>query len=145
MALELTRAQVDEMIAHAHAELPNECCGLLAGRGDAVTRVFRARNADSSPYTFHIDDHDLLRIQKEIDDLGLDLIGFYHSHAWSAARPSKTDIAKAYPPDGRTGRRAPLYPGYGYVILSLASSAAPDVKAFRIGDEGIIDEVLVVT
>ena len=143
MALDLTRAQVDEMIEHARAELPNECCGILAGRGDSVERVFKARNADDSPYTFYIDDRDLLRIQEEIDDLGLDLLGFYHSHTWSPARPSKTDVARAYPQDAQTGHRSATYPDAGYIIVSLESKVDPEVKAFRIRDGSIVDEVLV--
>ena len=143
MALELTRAQRAEMIEHARAELPNECCGVLAGRGDSVERVFRARNADDSPYTFYVDDRDLLRIQKEIDDVGLELIGFYHSHTWSAARPSKTDVARAYAEDRQTGQRSAAYPDAGYIIVSLESKVDPEVKAFRIREGSIVDEVLV--
>jgi proteasome lid subunit RPN8/RPN11 len=143
MALHLTRAQVDDMIAHARAELPKECCGILAGRGESVARVFRARNADDSEYTFHIDDRDLLRISKEIDDLELELIGFYHSHPWSEATPSRTDIARAYHRDRETGQRSTLYPEAGYIIVSLADATDPEVKAFRIRDGSIVDEVLV--
>jgi proteasome lid subunit RPN8/RPN11 len=132
MALELTRAQVDEMIAHAHAEHPNECCGLLAGRGGRVETLFRGRNVDQSPYTYRLDPHEQLRLFKDIDARGLELVAIYHSHTQSPAYPSRTDVAKA------------LYPETAYVIVSVQDEQTPEVRAFRIRDGVIVEEALAV-
>jgi proteasome lid subunit RPN8/RPN11 len=132
MALELTQAQVDEMIAHAQAEHPNECCGLLAGRGDRVEVLLRGRNIDRSPYTYRLDPGDQLRLFKDIDARGLDLVGIYHSHIQSPAYPSRTDIARA------------LYPDVAYVIVSLQDERTPEVRAFRIRDGAVVEEALAI-
>lgn len=136
MALILERAQVDAMIEHARAEHPNECCGLLAGLGDRVLRVYHGRNADQSPYTYRLDPQEQLRFFREIDAAGLDLVGIYHSHTQSAAYPSRTDIAKAY------------YPDAAYVILSILDPAVPaadvEIRAFRIRDGVVTEEELVI-
>lgn len=137
MALELARAQVDLMIQHAREEHPNECCGLLAGRGNRVEAVFRGRNADESPYTYRLDPQEHLQLFRQIDAMGLDLLGIYHSHTQSPAYPSRTDVAKAY------------YPDAAYVIVSVLDSNAPvheaEVRAFRIRDGVITEEELAVT
>jgi proteasome lid subunit RPN8/RPN11 len=136
MGLILQRAQVDAMIEHARAEHPNECCGLLAGVGERVVRVYRGRNADQSPYTYRLDPREQLRFFREMDEAGLELLGIYHSHTQSAAYPSRTDIAKAY------------YPDAAYVIVSLRDPAAPaeavEVRAFRIRDGVVTEEELVI-
>jgi len=145
MALKLARAHVDEMIQHAWDDYPNECCGVLAGRGDSVERVYRVKNAHNSPYTFYLEDGDHLRVEKEIDALGMEVVGFYHSHTWSPPNPSPTDVANAFQRDSQTGAVRAPYPNSGYIIISLQNRKAPDVRAFRIGDSAIMREDLVVT
>jgi len=118
----LTRAQLGTMVAHAHAEAPNECCGVLLGTGDVVVDVFPGRNVHQSPTVYEMDPRDLLRAFRMMDERGWDLVGIYHSHPRTQARPSETDKARA------------LYPDARYVIISLADPARPDVRAFRITD-----------
>jgi proteasome lid subunit RPN8/RPN11 len=68
------------IVGHARAAAPNECCGILAGRGNAVERVTPLANADASPTTFRVDPADLLAAFEALDAAGLDLVGIYHSH-----------------------------------------------------------------
>jgi proteasome lid subunit RPN8/RPN11 len=135
MILELPAVLAKEMLEHAQQEYPNECCGLLAGRGGRVVRLYRGANVDLSPYTYRLDPLDQLRIFREIDAEGLELLGIYHSHTQSPAYPSRTDVAKAY------------YPDAVYVIVSVDNGASsgghPVVRAFRIRDDAIIEEDLV--
>jgi proteasome lid subunit RPN8/RPN11 len=117
----------DELVAHARAERPNECCGLLAGVDGVVTRVFRARNAAASPFLYSMDGLEQLRIMDEIDAAGWDVAAIYHSHTRSAAYPSRTDVELAF------------YPETPYLIVSLANDAQPEMRAFilsRTGAEG---------
>jgi proteasome lid subunit RPN8/RPN11 len=113
---------IDEMVAHAREEAPNECCGLIAADdGDAV-RVYRATNAEHSPVKYVVDPRDQIRIQNEIDDNGWDLGAIYHSHTRTEPFPSQTDINLA-----RT------WPDPIYLIVGVAGDEAR-VRAFRIVD-----------
>lgn len=132
MALAPSPEQHREIVAHAREELPNECCGLLAGREGQVLRVYRGRNADESPYTYRLDDRQLFQFHKEMDEAGLDIVGIYHSHTASAAVPSRTDIARAF------------YPEAIYVIISLADWEHPVVRGFHIADGTVAEQDVVV-
>jgi proteasome lid subunit RPN8/RPN11 len=124
----ITREFVDEIVAHAREEAPNECCGLIAGSNGRATRVHRARNSEASPFRYVVDPQDQLRIMGEIEDAGEELVGIYHSHTRSAAYPSQTDVNLA------EGWPDPLY-----LICSIAQPD-PELRAFAIRDERI-DEV----
>lgn len=123
--MRISRQQLDELVAHARDEAPNECCGVIASRDGAVAQIYRGINAAASPLRYELDPRDLLRIFNEMDDSGQDLAAIYHSHTRSAAYPSQTDINLA------------LYPEALYVIVSLADPDAPDVKAFQIIDRKV--------
>lgn len=121
MAVRLTRAQFDQILSQARAEAPQECCGLLLGRGDVVERVFPGRNVDETPRTRYVmDPQDQLRAFRLMDERGWDLVGIYHSHPHTEAYPSETDKSRA------------LYPDARYVIVSLREPADPKVRAFRL-------------
>jgi [CysO sulfur-carrier protein]-S-L-cysteine hydrolase len=134
--MRIARALHDELIAHARADAPNECCGMIASRnGDAVA-VHRARNAMASPLRYDVDTSDLYRITQAIEDDGLELGAIYHSHTRSAPVPSQTDINLAYMGDSRE----PRYPGTLYVIVGVEDADHPDVRAWSIAD-GQVTEV----
>ncbi len=128
--LKLERRYVDEIIRHAREEDPNECCGILAGRDGQVARLYRAVNAEASPYRYNVDPKDLLRIYKECDAQGWDFVAIYHSHTHTEAYPSATDVRLAAWPDSL------------YLIVSLADNANPILRAFRIQDGAIREEPL---
>ena len=117
---------IDEIVAHATEEAPNECCGMIGGRDGGATTLYRAANAEASPLRYVVDPHDQLRIMNEIEQRGEELAAIYHSHTGSRAYPSQTDInlAEAWP--------EPLY-----VICSITDPDAPDVRAFAIRDGGV--------
>jgi proteasome lid subunit RPN8/RPN11 len=129
--MRIARDLYGEIVAHARAEAPIECCGMVAARdGDAV-KVYRAANAAASPLRYEIDGAEQYRIQMEIDEAGLDLGAIYHSHTRSEPVPSQTDINLAFYPDAL------------YIIVGLASDA-PDVRAFTIRDGQVARAELVV-
>src|SRR5688572_12265630 len=94
--LRLSRDQIADLIAHARETFPNECVGLLAGKDGRVLHVYRGINADESPYTYRLEEKQLYRFTREIEDAGLEVVGIYHSHTASEARPSRTDVARAF-------------------------------------------------
>ena len=117
---------LDQIIAQARAEAPDECCGMIAAlNGDAVA-VHAAVNAAHSPLRYEIDGKDQLRIFDAMDEAGHDLGAIYHSHTRSDPVPSQTDINLAF------------YPESLYVIVGVKGEE-PDVRAWRIAD-GRYDE-----
>jgi len=104
------RAIYDEMIAQARSELPNECCGILAGRIPEteiekqgfevrVARRYALVNATASPTEYLSDARSMFEAVRDMRRLGLDVVAVYHSHPASAPVPSRTDLAQNYSPD----------------------------------------------
>ena len=132
--MKISQALVDEMVAHAREDLPNECCGMIGGRDGEATTVVRVENSAASPLRYEMDPQGQFDALKEIEAGGGELLGIYHSHTKSAAYPSQTDV-----------NQAQNWPEQVYVIVSLADSGAPDVKAFTLADLQIADAELDVT
>ena len=87
------------MLDHAERAKPRECCGVLVGRDDQILQAVEARNLAPDPNRYLIDPADHIAIRRNARAAGLAVVGFYHSHPHSAARPSATDQAEATYPD----------------------------------------------
>lgn len=78
------------------AELPNECCGLLAGvitEGvGLVTEQIAIANDLASPTEFLTNARDLFEAFRRLRGLKLELLAVYHSHPVSAPVPSRRDV-----------------------------------------------------
>jgi proteasome lid subunit RPN8/RPN11 len=127
--MKFSRALYDEMVEHARAEAPNECCGMVATSNGEAVKVYPAVNAAASPLRYEIDGAEQYRIQMAIDDAGHDLGAIYHSHTRSKPYPSQTDINLAF------------YPEALYVIVGLAGEE-PEVRAFEIRDGQVTEAEL---
>lgn len=126
--MRIAKELIDEMVAHAREDLPNECCGMIGGRDGEATRVVRVENAAASPLRYEMDPQGQYDALKAIEDAGEELVAIYHSHTRSAAYPSQTDVNEAV-----------MWPEQVYVIVSLADEDAPDVKGFDLADLKIAD------
>ncbi len=126
----LSRNQIDSIVAHAVSGLPNEVCGILAGRGNRVFDVIPIKNADPSPVGYFMDTSQQIRAIRMMRKKGLNQVGIYHSHTESDALPSAKDVELAF------------HPGPAYVILSLAG-LHPELKAFEI-NKGLVKERFIV-
>jgi proteasome lid subunit RPN8/RPN11 len=126
----ISQALLDEIVAHARAEAPNECCGMIAAQDGVAVAVHRARNAAASPLRYEMDGMEQYKIQTAIEDGGLELGAIYHSHTRSAPEPSQTDInlAKWWP--------EPLW-----MIVGLEHDEA-DVRAWKIVDGTVSEAAL---
>ena len=131
----IARSFVEEMVAHAKDDLPNECCGILAGPEGEVARSFRMTNVEASPFRFSMDPGELVRVDGEAGDQGWELLAIYHSHTGSPAYPSDTDVRIA-------GGTAELWPDTRYVLVSLMDPETPDVRIFRISGGVVTEEQL---
>lgn len=129
-AITVPRALFDSMIAHAREDEPNECCGLIGGRPGEATTIYRATNAEASPFRYSLAPTEQLELMNRMEQAGEDLVGIYHSHTRSGAWPSQTDI-----------NLAGGWPDVTWLIVSLEDPESPDVKAFTIdGNEvGVVD------
>ena len=126
--MRISQQLIDEMVAHAREDLPNECCGMIGGRDGEASRVVRVENAAASPLRYEMDPQAQYDALKSIEDAGEELVAIYHSHTRSAAYPSQTDVNEAV-----------LWPEQVYVIVSLQDEDSPDVKAFDLADLKIAD------
>jgi proteasome lid subunit RPN8/RPN11 len=91
----LPQPVIDQMLAHARQEAPNECCGLLVGRRGVVESAVRARNLEASPSRYLIDPQDHFAAMKDARARGMFVVGAYHSHPSGPPTPSASDIAEA--------------------------------------------------
>jgi proteasome lid subunit RPN8/RPN11 len=111
---------IDEIIAHAREDAPDECCGLIAGRDGRSERVFRMNNAAHSPLRFEVAPLEVMKTLEAIDEAGLEVGGLYHSHTRTAPYPSQTDVTYAE-----------AWPGTPWLIVGLANGDA-EVRTYRI-------------
>ena len=126
---------IDEMVAHAKSDLPNECCGILAGSDGRVMKVYRMTNVEASPFRFVMDPLELANVDSEAGDNNWELLTIYHSHTGSEAYPSDTDVRIA-------GGTAGLWPDVRYVLVSLMDMDNPVVRIFEITDGTVTEEPL---
>jgi proteasome lid subunit RPN8/RPN11 len=111
---------VESIINQAKNELPDEACGLLAGRGNTIFEHYPLTNTDHSPDHFSFDPHEQFAVLKKARKQDWEIVANYHSHPSTPARPSQEDVRLAYDPD------------IVYFILSLQNPHLPVLKAFRI-------------
>jgi proteasome lid subunit RPN8/RPN11 len=117
------RADVlDAVAAHARDSRPAECCGMLLGRSQEIVAAVRAGNLDADPNRFLIDPADHFDALRQARALGLDVVGFYHSHPRTPAAPSPTDLAEA------------SYRHHVYMIVSLQTEP-PGFALYWLGDQ----------
>ena len=131
-AMRIARDMYDEIVEHARADNPDECCGIVSVDGDSARRVYRTTNVEASPLRFVIDPTELYRVHTDIEDAGLTLGAIYHSHTRSEPYPSQTDI-----------NFAKGWPGVLWIIVGLDGGEA-DVRTWRIDDGKVSDAELVV-
>lgn len=140
----IARAVVDEMVAHALEDLPNEACGMVHAKGGEAIAVHRVKNDAASPYRYEMNPLQMMRLEGQRDSTGETLFAIYHSHVASPARPSPTDVRMAFFPPGEV-EREPMFPETTYILVSLASEP-PDVRAFWIRQGGeIVEEPIEIT
>jgi proteasome lid subunit RPN8/RPN11 len=119
--MRIARSMLDQIVAQARDEAPNECCGIVGARDGQAVTLYPVRNAAASPLRYEMDPRDQLRVFEALDEAELDVGAIYHSHTRSAPEPSQTDINLAFYPDAL------------YLIVGVAGEE-DDVRAWRIVD-----------
>jgi len=109
--LRIPASLYDQMAEHAVSEVPNECCGLIAGRCEAsvtespgmptflAVRILPLANEAASPVEFLSEPRSMFEAVREMQRAGLDILAVYHSHPTSEPVPSRKDLDRNYSPD----------------------------------------------
>ena len=132
--LRIAQAEFNQLRAHGEETYPHECCGVLLGRMEEeerqVVEIVRCGNTrDDRPQDrYHIDPRELVRIQRQGRERGLDIVGFYHSHPDHPARWSQTDLAEAH------------WMGCSYIITSVEKGRAVTTNSFALLGAGEEDK-----
>jgi proteasome lid subunit RPN8/RPN11 len=125
--MRIVETAIEAIRAHGAEGYPHEICGIMLGpRGDgAVTEVRRARNivVERARDRYEIDPRDHIRIQREADADGLDIVGYYHSHPDHPAHASRFDTERAWA-------------GYVYLIVAVDEGKPVDANAFVADKDG---------
>ena len=131
----LKRTDYATIVTHARASLPNEACGLIAGREENghrhIEKVYLLENEDHSPEHFTMSPQAQLGAIKDMRANGLKPLGNFHSHPSTPSRPSEED------------KRLALDPRASYMILSLAEEE-PVLRSFHIEGGTVTLEDLVI-
>ena len=131
--MRIARALLDEIVAHAVRDAPNECCGLVVGRDGTAAAGHPLENLAASPFRFDIDGRELIRFAFADDEDDDKLIAIYHSHTRSEPFPSQTDV-----------NFAAGWPGVEWLIVGVPrrNGSEPEVRSYLI-ENGVIREVAV--
>ena len=133
--LRIAKVPFAVMRAHAEAAYPNECVGAMLGSagpdGKSVCLAMPLENsAQGSQQAFYqLSNDSLLAADKAARQMGMDVIGIYHSHPDADAYFSETDLKHSCP-------------WYSFVVLSVkggtydhANSWLPDFEQTRADPE----------
>lgn len=120
----LSEGLAKKLEEHARREAPREACGVLAGerkdKRNAVRKIYKCKNVSRYPETtYEISPEELLRVITEIEESGLELLGFYHSHPIPLEHPSYIDVGRA------------TWSGHSYVIISKKMNICATHKLVR--------------
>ncbi|WP_116203214.1 Mov34/MPN/PAD-1 family protein [Amycolatopsis circi] len=128
--LRIRRDLVDEIVAHARRDHPDEACGVVAGPAgsDRPERFVPMLNAARSPTFYEFDSGDLLKLYREMDANDEVPVVIYHSHTATEAYPSRTDANIAAEPDAH------------YVLVSTREPDSHEFRSYRIVDAEITEE-----
>jgi len=120
----LGRGLWERMLAHAREAAPEECCGLVGGKGGAAASVYPLRNvAADALVAYEAAPEELFAAQRRMRERGEELFGIYHSHPRARDPvPSPADVKLAF------------YPSAVYFIIGFDERGRGVLRAFRISE-----------
>ena len=120
--MQIRASALSTIIRHAESSRPRECCGVLLGcRPEEISEAIQVQNLAEDPDRYVLDPKGHLEIRRQARQRRVGIVGFYHSHPHSSARPSARDLAEA------------SYPDHYYLIVALGASQ-PEVRLYRLTD-----------
>jgi proteasome lid subunit RPN8/RPN11 len=115
-----------EMHEHATSSYPEECCGLLFGKFEGDSNRKRVSRSKKMENTFEkqeryrrykIEPMSYMDSENEAFSEGEDIVGIYHSHPNSPAKPSLFDVENAWP-------------SFSYVIIEVRDSKTIETRSW---------------
>ena len=91
-SLKVAKTHRDQMIGIAQSELPLESCGILAGDGIRSRQVIQITNVLKSPVRYELSPAELVKAFWSMEESGLSILSFFHSHPNTPPHPSRTDV-----------------------------------------------------
>ena len=133
--IELAREAYDDIVYAGYDGAPEEVCGVLAGEygkeESTVVEAYPTENvADTPEIRYYIDPEEQLAVIEEIEDAGLEVVGFYHTHPAGPTEPSETDADRA------------AWPGYSYAICAFDGYPYLGSWRWQGDEEGFEQEVV---
>jgi proteasome lid subunit RPN8/RPN11 len=124
--IELAKTHQNEIAAHGERDYPHECCGLLLGRFDEINTksvseiypISNAREETAKRNRFLILPGEIMRGERYAETMGLEIVGFYHSHPDHPAVPSQYDLEHAWPV-------------YSYIVVSVRAGEAGALRSWE--------------
>ncbi|GAA3574594.1 M67 family metallopeptidase [Amycolatopsis ultiminotia] len=128
--LRIRRDLVDQIVAHARRDHPDEACGVLAGPAgsERPERFIPMLNAARSPTFYEFDPAEDFKLHRELEANDEERVVIYHSHTATEAYPSRTDVKIAGYPDAH------------YVLVSTRDPDSHEFRSYRIVDGEITEE-----
>jgi proteasome lid subunit RPN8/RPN11 len=127
--LRINQDILSQIHAHGAASYPDEGAGFLLGSDDGdqrqVMQLFTTENArenEARHNRYLVAPEDYLKAEITADELGLSLIGVFHSHPDSPNRPSEFD-------------REWAQPFFSYVITSVNEGKAIESRSWRLAED----------
>ena len=122
--MKISKALLAQIHQHLEAGYPNEACGVILGKDGDVTGVIGAGNerTDSARNRYLIDPLAYMKIERDADKRGLQVLGIYHSHPDVAARPSQFDLDHAWP-------------NLSYLIVSVCKGKAVETNSWLLRED----------
>lgn len=122
--MRISRTLLTQIHAHLESGYPHEGCGVMLGKDKIVTEVVNADNqrTDSARNRYLIDPLAYLKIERDADKRGLQVLGIYHSHPDVAARPSQFDLDHAWP-------------NFSYLIVSVCKGKAVETNSWLLRED----------
>ena len=125
--VEIKQDILQKILEHAKAGYPHECCGLLLGNLTSPKRVTDAVGAENTNKERAVDRYEmnpdeLLKIEREARQAGLEVVGVYHSHPDHPSRPSEFDRQRGWPE-------------YSYIIVAVKGGTETEAKSWTFIEE----------
>jgi proteasome lid subunit RPN8/RPN11 len=137
LSINIPRQLLAELINHALQDDPNECCGLLLGKGDEADELHRMSNVARKPISrYTMQPRELVEAQEKVKKSDREFVAIYHSHTFTQGYPSLTDIKNAVEVASIATR---------HVIISLVEKTRPVVRAFSINGNSEVTELVIQT
>jgi proteasome lid subunit RPN8/RPN11 len=125
MSLRLRAIHTEQVHTHLCRAYPEEGCGVLVGRDEGTERIVERvipldnRREEERSRRYLIPPEELLVVERDAREAGLDVLGFFHSHPDHPARPSAFDLEHAWP-------------YYSYLIVSVAEGRVAGAASWRL-------------